>query len=118
MSCDADDRDMQHRVDEARRIALKYPDRVPVIVQRDPRSKLTLIDKNKFLVPEDLSYAQFMFVIRKRIRLKQSESLFMLCNGQLPTSSSLMREVQKRYAAPDGFTYLTYTGENTFGVPI
>jgi GABA(A) receptor-associated protein len=47
------DSDFEKRCSESRRILSKYPDRVPVIVDRNPRAKNTLpeIEKKKFLVP-------------------------------------------------------------------
>jgi hypothetical protein len=47
------DADFDKRATESRRILNKYPDRVPVIVDRNPRAKNALpeIEKKKFLVP-------------------------------------------------------------------
>jgi GABA(A) receptor-associated protein len=47
------DAEFDKRCTESRRILSKYPDRVPVIVDRNPRAKNTLpeIEKKKFLVP-------------------------------------------------------------------
>ena len=48
---------LENRIEEARRIRSKYPDRIPCIVERDPNSKLPPLDKKKFLVPNDLQVA-------------------------------------------------------------
>ena len=47
------DAEFEKRCLESRRILSKYPDRVPVIVERNPRAKNSLpeIEKKKFLVP-------------------------------------------------------------------
>ena len=47
------DAEYEKRCSESRRILSKYPDRVPVIVERNHRAKNTLpeIEKKKFLVP-------------------------------------------------------------------
>ena len=47
------DADFEKRCTESRRILSKYPDRVPVIVERNARAKNNLpeIEKKKFLVP-------------------------------------------------------------------
>ena len=47
------DADFEKRCVESRRILSKYPDRVPVIVERNLRAKNSLpeIEKKKFLVP-------------------------------------------------------------------
>ena len=41
------------------------------------------IQKYKYLVPDDLSMAQFMFVIRKRIKLKPEESIYTFINKKI-----------------------------------
>jgi GABA(A) receptor-associated protein len=104
------------RVSEASRIREKFPGRIPVIIERAAKDKLLpQIDKNKFLVPADLTMGQFIFVIRKRISLSSESALFVFCNNSLPTTGSLMRELYSQHGDHDGFLYMTYCGENTFG---
>jgi GABA(A) receptor-associated protein len=55
---------------EASRIREKYPDRIPCIVEKAEKSDIAAIDKKKFLVPHDLTVGQFVYVIRKRIKLR------------------------------------------------
>ena len=43
---------------------MKYPDRVPVIVERLPKAQIGDLDKKKYLVPVDLTIGQFYFLIR------------------------------------------------------
>ena len=104
------------RSSEATRIREKFPGRIPVIIERAAKDKLLApIDKNKFLVPADLTMGQFIFVIRKRISLASEKALFVFCNNSLPTTGSLIRELYGSYGDHDGFLYMTYCGENTFG---
>ena len=44
----------------------RYPDRIPVICEKDPRSDIPPVDKRKYLIPMDLTVGQFVYVIRKR----------------------------------------------------
>lgn len=103
------------RAAEAKRIREKFPGRVPVIVERAARSDVPVIDKQKFLVPGDLTMGQFVYVIRKRLALPAERALFVFVGSTLPTSGSLMREVFAQYADTDGFLYVQYSGESTFG---
>ena len=90
----------------------KYPNRFPVIVEKNKKCKnLQDIDKKKFLVPEDLTVGQFVYIIRKRIKLEPSEALYLYCNNTLPSTSTLMNAV----CSHDDFTYFVYSKENTFG---
>ena len=98
-----------------KRLRKKYPNRIPVIVEKDPRSKLNDIDKNKFLVPNDMNFSQFIYVIRKRIKLLPEEALFLFVNGQIAANGSSMNNIYQTHKDKDGFIYITYTSENTFG---
>ena len=73
------------------------------------------IDKHKFLVPNDLTVGQFLYVIRKRIQLNKEQALFIYINNILPTTSDSISYVYNTYVDPDGFLYIQYSGENTFG---
>ena len=105
----------EKRADEANRIKIKYPDRVPVIVEKVSSSNIPEVDKHKFLVPENLSISQFIYVIRKRINLSPEQAIFVFINNTIPPASSLMSQIYKEKADEDGFLYLEYSGENTFG---
>jgi GABA(A) receptor-associated protein len=103
------------RLNESTKIKSKFPGRIPVIIERGARSSIPEIDKNKFLVPSDLTIGQFIFIIRKRLTLSPETALFVYINNNLPTTSSLMRELYSKHQDQDGFLYVQYTGENTFG---
>lgn len=105
------------RAAESRRILQKYPGRVPVVVEAAPTCDLTL-DRRKFLVPRTLTFGQFIYVVRKRIRLQAERALFMFLDdgGVLPPTSSLVGLLYDAYKSEeDGFLYVTFAGENTFG---
>ena len=72
----------EKRKQEAMKIREKYPDRVPVICEKDPKSKMKNIDKTKFLVPNDLTVSQFSYIVRKRLELDKSSALFLLVSGK------------------------------------
>ena len=142
-------------------IRAKHPDRIPVIVEKRQRdASLPEIDKKKFLVPSDLTVGQFVYVIRKRIKLAPEQAIFLFVSaGTLPPTVAPLQTVRRCTAPPrrrrarraprtllrhcasrtplprapshaarrarsqvydqhkdeDGFLYMTYSGENTFG---
>ena len=106
---------LEERQTESERILEKYEKRVPIIVSKALNSKLNDIDKKKFIVPNDLTVGQFIYVIRKRINLKPCEALFLFVNNVLPPTSSRLGTVYHNNKSKDGFLYITYEGENTFG---
>tara|TARA_B100001758_G_C18206057_1_gene502423 strand:+ start:50 stop:418 length:369 start_codon:yes stop_codon:yes gene_type:complete len=108
--------DLKHRKDESHRIKNKYPDRVPVIVEKkDDNPDIPNIDKKKFLVPNDLTVGQFIYVVRKRISLEPEKAIFCFIDDIIPSTNTLMTELYDKHCDEDGFLYVFYTGENTFG---
>ncbi|KAL5021174.1 hypothetical protein ScPMuIL_000329 [Solemya velum] len=105
----------EHRVSESTKIKEKYKDRIPVIVEKDLKSAIPDIDKRKFLVPSDISVAQFMWIIRKRIQLPSEKAMFLFVGKILPQSSASMGQIYEEHKDEDGFLYIAYSGENTFG---
>jgi GABA(A) receptor-associated protein len=105
----------EKRVAEAKRIKERYPTRVPIIVQRAHKSNVPMIDKVKFLCPLDLVMSSFTYVIRRRIKLPADEAIFLFVNNTLPPAAALLSQIYQQHADPDGFLYITYSGESTFG---
>ena len=105
----------EQRSFESNRIRVKYPDRIPVIVEKSPISDVPDLDKKKYLVPSDLTVGQFVYVIRKRVKLSAEKAIFIFVNNKLPPTASLMSTIYEENKDEDGFLYVLYSGENTFG---
>lgn len=105
----------EQRRQESTLILRKYSDRIPVILERAFDGHINEMDKYKFLVPHDCSVAQFMWIIRKRTNLNPNKSLYLFVNKTLPKACALMGELYQLYKDEDGFLYVMYNGENTFG---
>lgn len=103
------------RKNETDRVRLKYPERVPVMVFKSPGCLLSDIGKNKFLVPIDMTLSQFVAIIRQRINIKQDNAIFIFINNLLPPLSKTMISLYEEYKQNDGFLYIHYNGESTFG---
>ncbi|CAN6712596.1 unnamed protein product [Malus baccata var. baccata] len=110
--------DLEKRRAEAARIRDKYPDRIPVIVEKVERSDIPNIDKKKYLVPADLTVGQFVYVIRKRIKLSAEKAIFIFVDNVLPPTGAIMSAIYEEKKDEDGFLYVTYSGENAFGYQI
>ena len=104
--------------DQRKREFLRVSDKlhrfVPIIMERGTR-ETPRIDREKYLVPVDLTMAQLSFVVRKRLQLKGSDALFLLVNKTVCPATRLAGDMYDAHRDPDGFLYVTYTLENTFG---
>jgi GABA(A) receptor-associated protein len=117
------------RAEEARRILSKYPNRVPVIIERAPRSDLPEIDKKKFLVPGTMLCGEFRYIIHKHITqsaaaqnsyghqqaLTADQTIYLFVKNSSPKTGALMSEIYETLKDEDGFLYMTYAAENTLG---
>uniref|UniRef100_A0A6C0KAV9 Autophagy-related protein n=1 Tax=viral metagenome TaxID=1070528 RepID=A0A6C0KAV9_9ZZZZ len=107
--------DFESRLAEATRILQKYPDRIPIVCERSNNSDIPQIEKKKYLVPGDLTVGQFIFIIRKRVDLPPERAIFLFVNGTIPPTAVLMSVIYNEHRDKDGFLYIIYSGENTFG---
>ena len=109
------------RCKDSERVLAKHHDKIPVIIG-PATDTAPVISNHKFLVPSDMSVGHLMHMLRSRIQLKQNEALFIFVNSMtngshdiIPTNSYLMNHIYKLYKSEDGFLYVKYDVENTFG---
>lgn len=109
------ERTLDDRIRESRAMLARYSDRIPIIIH--PKSKSDPnIDKHKYMAPRDLKFAQLFYVIRKRLHIDSSKALFFFIeNNSLIIPSLSVEEVYARHADEDGFLYICYSIESTFG---
>jgi GABA(A) receptor-associated protein len=108
--------DIKKRIDETTRIRAKYPERVPIIVKKAAGSTLKDIDKSKYLAPVDMTLSQFIIIIRKRIKIESDKAIFVFIDNVLPPLSAPMVYLYENMKSQDGYLYIYYNGESTFGI--
>lgn len=109
---------LSDRLKESNRVVERYPERIPIIVEHSHKSKKDFpkLDKQKYLVPKDLTLGQFSYVIRKRIKLESHKAMFiMFDNGSLAPTNESMGKIYYKHKDDDNFLYVIISGENTFG---
>ncbi|KAK4738056.1 hypothetical protein R3W88_001753 [Solanum pinnatisectum] len=103
------------RLAESQDIIAKYPDRVPVVAERYSKTDLPEMEKKKYLVPRDMSVGQFIHILSGRLHLAPGKALFVFVNNTLPQTTSLIETVYESSKDKDGFLYMCYSSEKTFG---
>lgn len=86
-----------------------------VIVERYEKCELPEMEKKKYLIPRDMSVGQFIHVLSTRLHLAPGKALFVFVKNTLPQTGSLMDTVYESYKDDDGFLYMCYSSEKTFG---
>ena len=104
-----------HRKQESELIREKYPDRVPVIIEQGNSWDHSPLDKAKYLVPSDVTIYHLQYILRKRVKMTDRESIFLFCGQNMVKSDTLISKLYESKRDPDGFLYMTYSQESVFG---
>lgn len=102
----------------SRKIITSYPGFVPVIVGRGETKVTPSIKKNKFLAPSNITLGKFLGIIRLHVETTHPHdpiSFFVSSSSSIPVNSMFMQQVHEKYKSEDGFLYVSYVSENTFG---
>jgi len=103
------------RLKESQYILNKHLSKVPIICEKPKKINVPNISKTKFLVSRDLTVGHFIFIIRNFIDVNQDTALFLFINDIIPPNSACISDIYNSYKDIDGFLYITYSTENTFG---
>lgn len=100
---------------EVELIREKYPNYIPILVRsKDNKLKLS---KNKYLVGNEITIGQFIFIIRKKIpTLRPEEGIYLFINNIIPIASVSLNTVYQSNKDPEtDMLIITICKENIFG---
>lgn len=116
-------RPYEERYDSFKKIKKLHPDKIPIICLSSLNNCFEGYENAcyKLLVPREKIFMEFIYLLRKKIKLKSYQALIVLVNGtHLPMASMTIAEVYEQYVENegilnDGFLYLEFCNENVFG---
>lgn len=110
-------RPFEVRKQEVENIRKKFPNKIPVVVERYQREvNLPVMDKTKFLVPQELTILNFVIIVKNRLRVQSNRAFYFVINNQsMANTSKTVAEIYKEHKDPDGFLYMTYASQEMFG---
>jgi GABA(A) receptor-associated protein len=111
------------------RLSKLYPDRIPVVIEKMRGilryDNIPNIDKTKFLLPKGTTIGNLILELKNHMSLYSYQAIFVyvsskdkdgkIINDILPPTAAMMDDIYERYKSDDGFLYISYAGENTFG---
>lgn len=109
----------QQRRTQSLKLQEQFPGYVLVIIEparprKEAEEKDTL--KTKFIVPAENTLGQFLVRFRKQVKLKDDDAVFVFTSKEtMPSNAQTMSTLFSNHADEDGFLYLTFAKENTFG---
>jgi GABA(A) receptor-associated protein len=104
---------LEERTQFAKSIMEKHPGKIPLIIESNKDKDLPPI--HKFIIPNDLTVGQVIYMLRKRIKLNEREAIYVFFKDNLLSTNTLMSEVYEHHKDSDGIVYAVYAKENTFG---
>lgn len=105
---------IKKRLEDSRNLLYKYPDRIPVIYEKLEYNKVDIIP-SKLLIPRTMTIAQINTILRVKTKLSNDQSIFLFVQQDILCPNCVIEEVYHHYKDDDGFLYIQYTTENTFG---
>jgi GABA(A) receptor-associated protein len=101
---------------KAQDLMCKYTDRIPCVVDIGKNlSKKYNLNPIKFLTPFYMTLGQFVYIIRKRIKIDSSDAMFVFVDNKIPSVSKYIVELYDSYKSQDGFLYFVCEIEVAFG---
>ena len=115
----------EQRCTQSAKIRLQYPDHVLLIVEAAPttnganKTNVEIVNQNiktKYIVPNEHTVGRFLASFRKNVVLSENQAIYLLTLvNTTPALNMTMSQLDQKYRSEDGFLYLIYTAENTFG---
>ncbi|KAG8190727.1 hypothetical protein JTE90_024861 [Oedothorax gibbosus] len=99
---------------ESEEIGSLYPSSVPVILEKASSNGTPTAQKEKYLVPRNITVADFVLMVRKNMFLHNDASLLLVAGKEILHSSFKMGEVFDECKDEDGFLYLAYNAYKSF----
>ena len=97
------------RIKESNYLIEKYPDKIPVIVEKSDRLNIPDISKHKYLFNRNAKFGSIMVKIRKVLGVSSSVAVYFSVNNNIiPKTYYVMNDIYERYKDKDKYLYLTY----------
>ena len=109
--------DKDKRKEQCRLLLIKEPDKVPIILEKDPLCQLPAIKKTRHLIKKEFTINKFLLIIKRLMKLPQEEALFLAAKGKYNlVGASTIASIYNTYKdKEDGFLYIMYSSVLVYG---
>lgn len=104
------------RLKESSYLLNKYTDKIPIIFTKYNKKQKVNIQRQKFLVNKEITFGDFHCIVRKYVdNLSESDGLFLFIDNTIPINTDHLYTLYDQKKESDGFLYILYGIESTFG---
>ena len=109
--------DKEKRKEQCRLLLLSEPDKVPIVLEKDPLCHLQAIKKTRHLIKKDFTVNKFLLIIKRLLELPKEEALFLAAKGKYNlVGERSIGDIYKNFKdKEDGFLYITYSSVLIYG---
>ena len=96
----------------------KYKGKLPVILIKHPQSKMKQLERFRIVMKKDTQLLELMNTIRKDLGAGMPDhAIYMFTHStrELLRAQSTFNELYLKYKSEDGFLYLSYAEQESFG---
>jgi len=108
----------ENRKKRSNSLLQKYPDKIPVILEKSAGDKyLPNIDKTKLLVADTMTVSSVIQLIKTNLKINETTSIYIMVQNKniMVSGTQSIISIYQEYKNADGFLYLEYCTENVFG---
>lgn len=113
---------LEERKEKSTELRKNFPKKIPVVIERiDTRGseKLPLLKNREQQIGADMTLGEFVkTILRPSIKLQPDQALIVFIENELPAMSMMMSQLYHQYGEGvdrDGYLYISYIGQSTFG---
>lgn len=97
---------------EVRKVICRFPDKVPLIIERRYSVDIPKVRKSRFLAPLDLTIGQLIFIVRTRMCQSFEHDIYLYVDDRMLQLHQLVGDIYPMFKdREDGFLYLSYSNK-------
>lgn len=94
----------------------RYPNKVPVIIQRDCLCRdVPELHKKRVFVSKTMLVSHLLYYVRRQLQMPAHRSIYLYVNESLPMLTQTVGMLHQEEAEDDGILYVFFATEHVFG---